>query len=190
MQSNGFILAVVVLVVFTGIILAEERVVAGTYDYTNIRVTEVRHDNNIIKLENGENVRLIGVSCLGCEASKHIAPGTPLAKEDIIVMGLCKKSDDFLKKMIKGKKVRLEFDVTRQDKDGELLAYVYLPWKSGARAPYDLELTTIDGNQFMFVNATMIKNGYTILPTSRLGKNLKYKSLFLRAYSEQQSLKK
>jgi micrococcal nuclease len=52
-----------------------------------------------------------------------------------------REASEFTRKMVEGKKVRLDFDWQRRDKYGRLLAYVYLP----------------DGT---FLNAEIIKQGY------------------------------
>ncbi|MDX9727581.1 MAG: thermonuclease family protein, partial [Bacteroidales bacterium] len=56
------------------------------------------------------------------------------------------ESTNYLKELLYNKRVRLEFDVSRYDRYGRTLAYVYLE----------------DGT---FVNAEMIRNGYATVMT-------------------------
>ena len=76
-----------------------------------------------------ERVRLIGV-----DTPETVHPSKP-------VEYFGKEASEFTKRMVEGKKVRLEFDWQKRDKYGRLLAYVYLP----------------DGT---FLNAEIIKQGY------------------------------
>ncbi len=65
----------------------------------------------------------------------------------------------FLAKMIGGKKVRLEFDVSKYDRYGRTLAYVYL-------------------NDGTFVNAELLKRGYATVMT--VPPNVRYADSFVR----------
>ncbi len=67
------------------------------------------------------------------------------------------------RKLVDGKKVRLEFDVEQFDKYGRTLAYVYLE----------------DGT---FVNAWLVKNGYAMVMT--VPPNVKHQELFLKLQAE------
>jgi micrococcal nuclease len=86
-------------------------------------------ENTIIILNNGERVRLIGVAT---PETKH--PGKP-------VEYFAKEAFAFTEKMVKGKEVRLEYDLQKKDQYGSLLAYIYLK----------------DGT---LLNAEIIKGGY------------------------------
>ncbi len=70
---------------------------------------------------------------------------------------------DFTRKLVEGKEVKLEFDVSQRDKYGRLLAYVYLT----------------DGT---FVNAEIIKQGFAQVMT--IPPNVKHQDLFLRLQKE------
>jgi micrococcal nuclease len=86
-------------------------------------------DGDTILLTNGEKVRLIGVDT---PETKHpLKPVEYFGQEAYL----------FTKKMVEGKKVKLEFDWQERDRYGRLLAYVYL----------------LDGT---FLNAEIIKQGY------------------------------
>jgi micrococcal nuclease len=86
-------------------------------------------DGSIIILNNGEEVKLIGVDT---PETKH--PKKP-------VEYFAKESFAFTEKLVKGKEVRLEYDIHERDSFGRRLAYVYLE----------------DGT---LLNAEIIKGGY------------------------------
>lgn len=90
---------------------------------------EVTLDKVYPKWSNPVHVRLIGVDTP--EISHPLKPVQYFAEE----------SSSFTKKMVFGKRVRLEFDWQREDKYGRLLAYVFL----------------LDGRM---LNAEIIKQGY------------------------------
>lgn len=93
--------------------------------YTCIRVI----DGDTIVLEGNEKVRLIGV-----DTPETVHPNKP-------VEHFGKEASEFTKRMVEGKKVRLEHDWQRKDKYGRTLAYVYLE----------------DGT---FLNLEIVKQGY------------------------------
>ncbi len=104
-KKNFYITALILIVVLT-----------VTYVYTRPqKVVEVT-EGNILVLDNGSKVKLIGVGT-GVQA------------------GL------FIRKWVEGKEVKLRYDQEKMKKNGQLLAYVYLP----------------DGR---FLNAEIIKQGY------------------------------
>jgi micrococcal nuclease len=86
-------------------------------------------DGDTLLLINGERVRLIGVDT---PETKH--PEKPVER-------FGREAYLFTKKMVEGKKVRLEYDWQRRDKYNRILAYVYL----------------MDGT---FLNAEIIRQGY------------------------------
>ena len=86
-------------------------------------------DGDTIILDGNERVRLIGV-----DTPETVDPRRP-------VQYFGKEASAFTKRMVEGKKVRLEFDQTRKDRYGRTLAYVYLE----------------DGTH---LNAEIVKQGY------------------------------
>lgn len=96
----------------------------------------------------GKKIRLIGVD----------APETRNTGRKV-VSEFGKVSTAYLKKLVAGKTVRLEYDIDRTDRYGRTLAYVYLK----------------DGT---FVNAALVRNGYATVMT--IPPNVKYQELFLR----------
>ena len=65
--------------------------------------------------------------------------------------------------MLKGKSVKLEYDIDKFDRYGRTLAYVYLE----------------DGT---FVNAELVKNGYAMVMT--IPPNVKFADLFVKLQQE------
>jgi len=70
-----------------------------------------------------------------------------------------KEASEYLKRLIGGRKVRLEYDIGHHDRYNRTLAYVYL--ENGT-----------------FVNAEMVKNGYAMVMT--VPPNVKYASIFVK----------
>lgn len=102
--------------------------------------------------EKGIKIRLIGVDAP--ESRKTF-------KKEIGYFG--KEAKEYLNIMLTGKRVKLEFDVTKTDQYGRTLAYVYLE----------------DGT---FVNAELVKQGYAMVMT--IPPNVKYADLFLKLQQE------
>jgi len=99
-------------------------VIAGEWT----KVTRVI-DGDTIVIGSGKKVRLIGV-----DTPETVHPNKP-------VEYFGKQASTFTKKMLTGKRIRLEFDQNKADKYGRLLGYVFLE----------------DGT---FFNAELIKQGY------------------------------
>ena len=105
-----------------------------------------------------EKIRLIGVD--SPEARRT-------GRTEIEYFG--KESTEFAKRMLMGKKVRLEFDVQRYDRYRRTLAYVYLE----------------DGT---FFNALLVKEGFATVAT--FPPNVKYEALFLKEQQTARKMKK
>lgn len=109
-------------------------------------------DGDTFRVDDGSDrglvIRLIGVDAPESRntGKKLKAPGGEESKR-------------FLGKLIGGKMVRLEYDVSPTDRYGRTLAYVFL--RNGA-----------------FVNAEMVKNGYATIMT--VPPDVKYQDLFLK----------
>ena len=105
-------------------------------------------DGDTLLLSNGQRVRLIGVDTP--ELHHPLKPVQYFARE----------ASEFTRKMVEGKRVRLEYEPRKRDKYGRLLAYVYLE----------------DGT---FLNAEIIKQGYGFAYT-------KYPFRYLDAFRQYQ----
>lgn len=107
-------------------------------------------DGDTIVLEGGQRVRYIGI-----DTPEESRPYYLEAKEEN-------------KRLVQGKKVRLEYDVEKEDKYGRALAYVYV------------------GE--IFVNAELVKNGYAMIYT--FPPNVKYAKTFLALQQEARTAKR
>lgn len=133
------------------------------YDYNSITVKRAV-DGDTVLLENGERVRLIGIDTPECHESQKLYRDARRTKQDVrTIKEMGKKAAAFTRKLVEGKKVRLEFDAEHKDKYGRLLAYLYLP----------------DGT---FVNAEIVGKGYASLMT--IPPNVKYAGQLRARYKE------
>ena len=110
--------------------------------YTDIAVVHV-YDGDTFRLANGEKVRLIGIDTPESSENKKLFRDAARSGQDagaIIRMG--RSAAAYARKLLAGRKVRLEFDVQTRDKYGRLLAYAY---------------RSDDG---LFINEDIIRNGY------------------------------
>ena len=80
-----------------------------------------------------------------------------------------KESKNHLTNLLKGKKVKLEFDVDTHDQYGRMLAYAY----------------TENG---IFINADLLKNGFAVIMT--IPPNVKYADQFLELQQKARETKK
>ena len=114
-------------------------------------------DGDTIVLTEGSKVRYIGINAPELPREDHI--GEPYADE----------AKGFNARLVKNKKVRLEFDIEPNDRFQRRLAYVFLK----------------DGT---FVNAEMLLQGYAYLLYVR--PNVKYQATLLAAQQASMSAKK
>ena len=114
-------------------------------------------DGDTVVLSTGEHVRYIGVDTP--ELHHPRKPVQPYARE----------AAEFNRRLVEGKKVRLEWDVQRRDKYTRLLAYVFLE----------------DGT---LVNAQLLRLGYGQLLT--IPPDVKYVDLFVKMQKEAREAKR
>jgi micrococcal nuclease len=133
------------------------------YNYDDILVVRAV-DGDTLKLENGERVRLIGIDTPEMHESEKLYRDSRKSGQDVkAIQALGRRAYHFTRDLVEGKRVRLEFDVEKQDKYKRLLAYVYLK----------------DGT---FVNAEIVKQGYASLMT--YPPNIKYVDTFKELYRQ------
>ncbi|HQI46875.1 MAG TPA: thermonuclease family protein [Bacteroidales bacterium] len=108
--------------------------------------------------QTGLKIRMIGIDAPESRKSEH---------KEIGYYG--KEAKNYLKNLLKDKKVKLEFDVEKLDQYKRTLAYVYLE----------------DGT---FVNADLIKNGYAMVMT--FPPNVKYVDEFVKLQKEARNNKR
>jgi len=107
-------------------------------------------DGDTVVLQGGERVRYIGID----------TPETVHPQEPVEYMG--PEASAFNRKLVEGRRVRLEFDAQERDRYGRLLAYVYV------------------GE--VFVNAELLRAGYARVMT--VPPNVKHSEEFLRLERE------
>lgn len=132
-------------------------------DYTSILVKRVV-DGDTLVLADGQRVRLIGIDTPEMHESRKLDKDARRARQDkSVIQELGRRSFEFTRALVEGKKVKLEFDVEKKDVYGRVLAYAFLE----------------DGT---FVNAEIVRAGYASLMT--YPPNVKYADLFLKLYQE------
>ena len=114
-------------------------------------------DGDTFDLAGGERVRLIGVNSPEYEPWKNIR------------QSFGKEASDYARKLLNGKKVRLEFDTQTLDRYGRTLAYVYLE----------------DGQ---FVNRLLAQEGYA--KAKSYPPNNRYREVFNQSQKEAKKNKK
>lgn len=107
-------------------------------------------DGDTIELEDGRKVRYIGID----------TPELKDTREKVQCFG--EEAAEFNKKLVEGKRVRLEKDVSETDKFGRLLRYVFI------------------GN--VFVNDHLVRQGYASVAT--FPPDVKYQEQFRQAQKE------
>ncbi|MFA6216834.1 MAG: thermonuclease family protein [Candidatus Omnitrophota bacterium] len=131
--------------------------------YCDILVNRVV-DGDTLVLEGGQRVRLIGIDTPEMHESNKLYRDSQRTSQSVeTIKELGKRSYQFTRGLLEGKRVKVEFDVEKKDKYGRLLGYVYLA----------------DGT---FVNAEIVKQGYASIMT--YPPNVKYADLFLKLSQE------
>jgi micrococcal nuclease len=133
MRKNLFLIAIIFSLLLSNIAYAKEYVVKKIID------------GNTIQLDTGETVKYIGIE----------APKINLKEGGSEFFA--KETKKYNQKLVFMKKVRLEFDKEKTDKEGRTLAYVFV--------------------KKVFVNAELVKLGYA--KASIIPPNEKYKNMFL-----------
>ena len=113
-------------------------------------------DGDTIELEDGRMVRYIGIDTPETRIKQK--DNTWLYQPEIYA----EKAKEFNRKLVEGKRIRLEYDVVQKDKYDRSLAYIFA------------------GNTF--VNAELIKQGYALLFT--IPPNVQYIDLFVKLQKE------
>ncbi len=111
---------------------------SAPFDVADVFVVTRIVDGDTIVVEGDKKVRMIGVN----------TPETVDPRRSVQCFG--KEASDFTKKLLEGKKVRLEKDVSETDKYGRLLRFVYLIGDDGRE---------------LFVNYELVAQGYARVST-------------------------
>src|SRR5512133_2107372 len=86
-------------------------------------------DGDTFVLDNGDKVRLLGIDTPEKWESAKLDRDAERTRHDKkLIQALGQRASEFAKKLVEGKKVRLESDPANSDRDkyGRLLRYVYL----------------------------------------------------------------
>ena len=128
----------------------------------SVRV-EMVYDGDTFRISGGEKVRLVGIDTPEMHESNKLFRDAARSGQDIhAIRQMGRKAYDFVRPLIEGKNVRLEFDIEKRDKYGRLLAYAYLE----------------DGT---FLNRLIIERGYASPLT--IPPNVKYADEFKRLFN-------
>jgi len=162
--------ALAAVLLFTALICGDAGAAGFSFgrsrNYADIMVTRAV-DGDTLVLENGERVRLIGIDTPEMHDSGKLYKDAQRSHQTTAaIKAMGRKAWQFTKKLVEGKRVRLEFDVDKLDRYDRILAYAYLK----------------DGT---FVNAEIVKAGYASLLT--IPPNVKYAELFRQLYEEARS---
>lgn len=132
-------------------------------DYSSVLVKRAV-DGDTLQLAGGQRVRLIGIDTPEMHDSRKLDKDARRSKQDkSVIQELGRRSFEFTRGLVEGRRVKLEFDVEKKDVYGRTLAYAFLE----------------DGT---FVNAEIVRQGYASLMT--YPPNVKYADLFLKLYQE------
>ena len=101
-------------------------------------------DGDTIVVEKIGKIRLIGVD----------TPETKHPRKPVEYFG--KEASNFTKRMVEGKRVRIEYDWQRKDKYNRVLAYIYVMTNDARDMPEFKNRASIE----LMVNAELIKQGY------------------------------
>ncbi len=127
-------------------------------------------DGDTIVLSDKTRVRLIGIDTPELHFSRKLLRDSKRSGRDTAsIQKMGELAMEFTQSLCLGKKVRLEYDVERQDRYGRTLAYVWLD----------------DGT---FANAEIVKSGYASVMT--VPPNVKYADLFVMSAAEAREKKR
>lgn len=123
-------------------------------------------NSDLIVLENGQRVRLIGIESAGLPERKLVLrdkDGMIIEEKEDAFIPLEEQAITYAQDLLEGKKVILEYDSQSVDQDGSKLAYVFLP----------------DGR---LANAELLRQGFVYLKIRP--PNVKYADKLRSAYKQ------
>ncbi|MFN0117482.1 MAG: thermonuclease family protein [Elusimicrobiota bacterium] len=137
------------------------------YGETTVRVKRVI-DGDTLLLTNNTRVRLIGIDTPEVHPSEKLNQDAARTRRDVqVIQSLGRKSSEFVKKLVQGKSIRLEYEVANKvtghkDRHGRILAYVYFEPKDCGNLDFELaeEVCERDSYEKGFLNALIIEAGY------------------------------
>jgi len=154
-------------------------IIAATAAQAETRFVRKVMDGHTLKLLNGEIVRIIGID---------------VDKDD-------QAATEFVRGLVSGSVIELNYDIQRKTEEGYLLAYVWFPFEGPFNTEkvefpenYEIIFKEDDrgyGNFYVFLNATVIKSGFGT--PNALEPNVKHAKFFDLLYKQklaQESLTK
>lgn len=162
----------------------------GNVDPQENYVIERVIDGDTFLLSNGEKVRLTGIDTPESKNNVKAHRDSERSGKDIHVLTeQGKEAARFVKQMVEGKEVRLEYDVQKRDKYGRLLVYAYDI--STLRNDPNINLSkgiVVNANNEIFINGSIIGSGYAMPMT--IPPNVKYAAEFKKLYVEARSARR
>ena len=147
-------------------------------------------DGDTLVLSNGQKVRLTGIDTPESKANAKARRDSERSGQDLkTITHNGEEAARFVRRMIEGKQVRLEFDVQKHDRYGRELVYVY----DVETLKFHPEFKTAQGiwtagDHEIFLNGSIIRSGYAMPMT--ITPNVKYADLFKKLYQEAQAKKR
>lgn len=152
-------------------VAAEEALFRVTGPKADIKVEQVVSVDTLL-LENGERIKLIGVKGLARPRRKNVKYdqfGFEIEEFNPLV-SLEERAFDFVRSLLEGQRIDIEFDVRKQNDQFQTLAYVFL---SGDKK---------------LINAEIVRQGYAHLHIQP--PNTKYADALRAAYQEARNEKR
>ncbi len=147
-------------------------------------------DGDTLVLSNGQKVRLTGIDTPESSNNAKTRRDSQRSGQDIqTITSQGKEAAGFVRQMIQGKQVRLEFDVQKHDRYGRELVYVY----DVETLKFHPEYKTQQGvwatpDNEIFLNGSIVRSGYAMPMT--VPPNVKYADLFKKLYQEAKTNKR
>lgn len=140
------------------------------------RVERVYDGDTVFLVGVEDGIRLLGVS----------APEVASGGEDADCFG--DESGEFLRELVNGQEVVLEFDVECEDLYSRELAWIFLEGDDARvidlMTQYDLDGLNEDGSYRVLVNELLIRTGYARLFQGEIAKNIRYTDRLEEAENE------
>ena len=138
--------------------------VSNLQEYADIAVTYI-YDGDTVKLSNGERVRFLGIDTPESSENKKLFRDAARSGQDVgDILRMGHIAAEYTRSLLRGRRVRLEFDIEKRDKYGRLLAYIY---------------RVDDG---LFINEDIIRQGYAYPMT--IPPNVRHADEFRRLFRE------
>lgn len=147
-------------------------------------------DGDTFLLSNGQKVRLTGIDTPESQANPKARRDSERSGKDIgELTRQGKKATRFVKQLVEGKEIRVEYDVQRRDKYGRLLVYAYdiSTLKNNPQIKLSKGII-VNAQKEIFINGSIIGSGYAVPLT--IPPNVKHAHLFQKLYYEARSAKR